>query len=86
MINTHMSFVIQPTQVSLQGGSPFWNVHFPTQFGVISKLLQGTLDPTFHITYGDNKQHIVYKYWRDADYLDTLLKYFKSTTRLYVYW
>lgn len=45
-----------PIQVFLQGGSPFPSVHFPTQFGIIGTLYQGTLHPTLQITSEDIKQ------------------------------
>ncbi|KAK4825412.1 hypothetical protein QYF61_027178 [Mycteria americana] len=51
-----VSPLFQPIQVFLQGGSPFRSVHFSTQFGIISKLHQGTLDPITQITYEDIKQ------------------------------
>ncbi|PKU42812.1 glycoprotein xg [Limosa lapponica baueri] len=33
----------QPVQVSLYGGTAFWCVSHPSQFGVINKLAEGTL-------------------------------------------
>ncbi|XP_075584354.1 uncharacterized protein C12orf50 homolog [Pelecanus crispus] len=45
--------LFQAIQVFLQGDSPFQSVCFPTQFGIINKLHQGTLDPIVQITYED---------------------------------
>lgn len=44
---------LQPVQVFLREGSPFQSVNFPSQFGIIGKLCQGTFDPIFQIIYGD---------------------------------
>ncbi|KAK4828564.1 hypothetical protein QYF61_027533 [Mycteria americana] len=54
--NVLVSPLFQPIQIFLQGGSPFQSVHFPTQFGIISKLHQGTLDPIIQIAYEDIRQ------------------------------
>lgn len=37
----------------LQGGSPFKSSHFPTQFGIISKLHQDMLELMIQVTYED---------------------------------
>ncbi|KAM6383098.1 uncharacterized protein FN964_004243 isoform 1-T2 [Alca torda] len=46
----------QPILVFSQGGSPFRSVRFPTRFGIISKVCQGTLDPIIQMTYEDMKR------------------------------
>jgi len=33
----------QPVQVTLNGSTAFWCIHHSSQFGVISKLAEGTL-------------------------------------------
>lgn len=58
--NVLVNPLFQPIQAFLQGGSPFWSVYFPTQFNIIGKLCQGTLDHIIQITSEDTKQ-----YWTD---------------------
>lgn len=40
-----------------QGGSPSQSVHFPSQFGIITRFHQGILDLIIQITYEDTEQH-----------------------------
>lgn len=50
------SALIQPVQVFLKGGFPFWSVILPIHFGVICKLCQDGLDSNIKITYVAIKQ------------------------------
>lgn len=54
--------IFQSLLIFLQGDSPFWSVHFPTQFGIIGKLCQCTLDPILQTTYQSLKPHQA-QYW-----------------------
>ena len=51
-----VSPLFQPIQVLQEAGSPFPSVHYPTQFGILGKIHQGTVDPVIKITYEDIKQ------------------------------
>lgn len=59
----HITFALHKVLVHLlfqsiqQGGSPFQSVHFPSQFGIITKFHQGILDLIVQITYDDTEQH-----------------------------
>jgi len=41
---------LQPVPVSLNGTTAFWCIHHSSQFGVISKLAEGTLCPFIQVT------------------------------------
>lgn len=53
--NNLVSPLFQPVYVFLQGEFPFQSVHFPSQFGIISKLLSGFIGIPPQITYEEIK-------------------------------
>ena len=53
----HLSPLLKPFQVPLDGIPSLWCVNCTPQLGVISKLTEGALDPTVSVTDEDIKDY-----------------------------
>ena len=53
----HLGPLLKPVKVPLDSISSLWCVNGTPQFGVISKLAEGALDPTVSVTDEDLKEY-----------------------------